>query len=60
MRMGRLELGVAVLGSVVIVLIGVGLGLSRAGTDAGAFGWLLALIGALALATNVVLGARMH
>ncbi len=58
MRMGRLELGAAVLVSVVIVMIGIGLGLSRAGTDAAAFGWLLAFIGALALATAGVVAAR--
>ena len=60
MRMGRLELGAAVLASLIIAVLGVVMGVTKAGTDAAAFGWFLALIGAVSLVANLVLRARMR
>jgi hypothetical protein len=60
MRMGRLELGAAVLASLLLTVFGVVMGLTKVGTDAAAFGWFLALIGAISLVTNLVLRARMR
>jgi hypothetical protein len=58
--MGRLELGAAVLASLIIAVLGVVMGVTKAGTDAAAFGWFLALIGAVSLVANLVLRARMR
>jgi amino acid permease len=60
MRMGRTELGAAVLASVILTVFGVVMGLTKAGTEAAAFGWFLALIGAVSLVANLVLRARMR
>jgi hypothetical protein len=60
MRMGRMELAVAVLASAVVTAIGFYLGLTRAGTDAGTFGWVIAVVGGAALVTNLVLRARLR
>jgi hypothetical protein len=60
MRMGRVELGAAVVASLIITVLGVVMGLTRAGSDAAAFGWFLALIGAISLVANLVLRARMR
>jgi hypothetical protein len=60
MRMGRLELGAAVVASLIIAVLGLVLGLTKAGTDAAAFGWFLALIGAVGVVGNLVLRARMR
>jgi hypothetical protein len=46
--------------SLIIAVLGVVLGLTKAGTDAAAFGWFLALIGAVSLVGNLVLRARMR
>jgi hypothetical protein len=58
MRMGRTELGAAVLASLIIAVLGVVMGVTKAGTDAAAFGWFLAFVGAVSLVTNLVLRAR--
>jgi hypothetical protein len=60
MRMGRVDLGAAVLASLIIAVLGVVLGVTKAGTEAAAFRWFLALIGAVSLVTNLVLSARMR
>jgi hypothetical protein len=60
MRMGRIELAAGLLASVLITAIGLYLGLTKAGTDAGTFGWLIAVVGGVALVTNVVLRTRMR
>ena len=58
--MSRLELGVAVVASLIISVIGIVLGVTKAGTDAAAFGWFLALIGAVGVVANLVVRARMR
>jgi hypothetical protein len=60
MRMGRIEFAAAVLGSVIVSAIGLYLGLTKAGTDAAAFGWVVAAVGAVSLATNLVLWTRVR
>ncbi len=52
--------GMAVVASVIVTVLGVGLALTNAGTDVAVFGWLLAAIGALSAVANVLLGMRMR
>ena len=50
--------GMAVVASVIVTVLGVGLALTNAGTDMAAFGWLLAALGALSAVVNLLLGTR--
>ena len=52
--------GAAVVASVLVTLLGVGLALSNPGTDVAAFGWLLAAIGVLSTVANLLLRKRMR
>jgi hypothetical protein len=60
MRMGRIELGAAILASALVTAIGLFLGLTNEGTDAAAFGWLIAVVGAVSLVTNLFLRSRLR
>jgi hypothetical protein len=60
MRMGRIEFAVAVLASALVTVTGLYLGLTRAGTEAGTFGWVIAVVGGAALIANLVLRTRLR
>ena len=49
-----------VVGSLIIMVLGVVIALQAAGTDLATFGWLLVLVGAVGVVANLVVGARMR
>jgi len=58
--MGRIQFAVSVVASAMVTLVGVYLGLTKQGTDSATFGWVLAVLGALFLVTNLVLRDRLR
>jgi drug/metabolite transporter (DMT)-like permease len=58
--MGRSQVTVSVVVSAIVLVLGVYWGLTRAGTDASTIGWVLAIVGAVGLAVNLVLRSRMR
>jgi hypothetical protein len=50
--------GAGVVGSVIIIVVGATMALTMDGADAAPIGWLLVVVGALALLANLVVGAR--
>jgi hypothetical protein len=61
MRMRRIGAGagVGVVGSVILIVVGAAMALTRDGANAATFGWFLVAVGALALVANVIVGGRM-
>ena len=49
-----------IIGSVIVMVLGIVITMKAAGTDLATFGWLLLLVGALCVVGNVVVGARMR
>jgi hypothetical protein len=46
--------------SAIVAVVGLVLGLTKAGTDTATFGWVLAVVGAVSLVANVVLRTRLR
>jgi len=59
MNMGRFQVVLAVVASALLTVTGVWIGLTRDGTNAS-LGWILAFIGAVGLAVNLYLRARLR
>jgi hypothetical protein len=49
-----------VIGSLIVMVLGIAITRQAAGTDLVAFGWLLLLVGALGVVANLVVRARMR
>jgi drug/metabolite transporter (DMT)-like permease len=58
--MGRSQVTVSIVASAIVMAFGMYLGSTRGGTDASALGWVLAFVGAVSLAVNLVLRTRMR
>ena len=58
MRKRRMGPNAGVVGSVIVMVLGVVLTYQAQGTDLETFGWLLVLVGALSVVANLVVGAR--
>jgi hypothetical protein len=59
MRIG-LGPGAGVVGSLIVMGLGIWMAITRTGTDLATFGWLLVLVGAVGLVANLVVGMRMR
>jgi hypothetical protein len=57
-RKRRMGPNAGVLGSVIVMVLGIVITFQAAGTDLEKFGWLLVLVGAVAVVANLVVGAR--
>jgi fucose permease len=57
-RKRRMSPNAGVVGSLILMVLGVVIIFQAAGTDLVAFGWLLVLVGALSVVANLVVGAR--
>jgi hypothetical protein len=60
MSTGRSGPTAGVIGSAVVMVLGIAITLMAAGTDLAFFGWLLLVVGALGVVGNVVLGTWMR
>jgi hypothetical protein len=58
--MGQGRLGVSVVASAIVAVVGLVLGLTKAGTDLATFGWVLAVVGAVSLVANLALRTRLR
>jgi drug/metabolite transporter (DMT)-like permease len=58
--MGRGQVTISIVASAIVMGFGVYLGLTKDATEASALGWLLAFVGAVGLAVNLVLRTRMR
>jgi hypothetical protein len=52
--------GLGVVGSLIIMGLGAAIALMSSGSDVATFGWLLVVVGSLALVANLFVGARMQ
>jgi hypothetical protein len=59
MRIG-LGPGAGVVGSLIVMGLGIWMAITRTGTDMATFGWLLVLVGAVGVVANLVVGTRMR
>jgi len=60
MNMGRFQMVLAVVASVLLTVTGVWLGLTKEGTDTAVLGWILAFVGAVGLPVNLYLRTRVR
>ena len=58
MRKRRMGPNAGVVGSLIVLALGIVIIFQAAGTDLVTFGWLLVLVGALCVVGNLVVGAR--
>jgi amino acid permease len=58
--MGRTQVTVSIVASAIVMIFGVYLGLTTSATEASAFGWLLAVVGAVGLVVNLFLRTRLR
>jgi hypothetical protein len=58
--MGRGQVTVSIVASVIVMIFGVYLGLTKSATDASALGWILAVVGAVGLVVNLLVRTRMR
>jgi drug/metabolite transporter (DMT)-like permease len=58
--MGRSQVTVSIVASAILMGFGIYLGLTKAESDASTLGWVLAFVGAVSLAVNLVLRTRMR
>jgi Zn-dependent protease len=58
MRRRRVSAGAGVVGSIILMVVGAAMALTRDGADAATFGWFLVAVGALALVANLIVAAR--
>ena len=58
MRKRRMGPNAGVVGSLIVMALGIVIIFRAAGTDLVAFGWLLVLVGALGVVGNLAVGAR--
>jgi hypothetical protein len=60
MRRRGVSAGAGVVGSIILIVVGAAMALTRDGADAATFGWFLVAVGALALVANLIVAARMR
>jgi drug/metabolite transporter (DMT)-like permease len=58
--MGRNQVTISIVASAIVMGFGVYLGLTKDESDAAILGWVLAFVGAVSLAVNLVLRTRMR
>jgi hypothetical protein len=58
MRKRRMTPNAGVVGSLIVMVLGIVIIFQAAGTDLVSFGWLLVLVGAAAVVGNLFVGAR--
>ncbi len=58
MRKRRMGPNAGVVGSLIVMVLGMVIVFQAAGTDLVGFGWLLVLVGALCVVANLVVAAR--
>jgi hypothetical protein len=52
--------GMGAVGSLIIMVVGAAMALTRDGADAATFGWFLVVVGSAALVANFFVGMRMR
>jgi drug/metabolite transporter (DMT)-like permease len=58
--MGRGQVTISIMASAIVMAFGVYMGLTKDETDASTLGWVLAFVGGVSLAVNLVLRTRMR
>jgi hypothetical protein len=58
--MSRIQATLAIVASALLMVMGAYFGLTKGDTDAATLGWVLAFVGAVGLAVNLVLRTRIR
>ena len=58
--MGRSQVTISIVASAIVLVFGVYLGLTKDAAEAATLGWVLAFVGGVSLAVNLVLRTRMR